>query len=239
LGELAFCVWAITVEAPAEPAVNMVLPDGCVDIVCDLLDETADFAAFSRATEQFEIAGPAAQIGVRMRPGVFHGLYGMAAHQVMDTTIPFVQLDPDASLKAAFEAGVPTSARAGALADYLISKGTGFQPSALMRLLPGVYDGSLRRVEQIADRLGYSLRQVTRLFLEEVGVSPRVFLNIVRLHRALRLLAGGRDGNLAQLSAEAGFSDQSHFTREIERYTGASPLEVRRRIGATGLAAEA
>jgi hypothetical protein len=70
LDELAFCVWAITVGEAAEPAVNIILPDGCVDIVCDLAAGTADFAAFSKATEEFEISGPAAQMGVRMRPGV-------------------------------------------------------------------------------------------------------------------------------------------------------------------------
>jgi AraC-like DNA-binding protein len=232
LEEVAFCAWAITVGESSEPVINKILPDGCVDIVCDLRAGTADFAAFSKATEDFELNGPAAQVGVRMRPGVFHRLYGIPATEVMDTTIAFAELEPGVSLSAIFDPASGTSVRIQTLAGYFATRGAGFTPSNLMRALPEIYDGTLRRVDDIADRLGYGVRQASRQFLDEIGVSPRVFLNIVRLHRALRLLADDPSDTLAGLAAEAGFFDQSHFVREIKRYTGVSPLELMRRMNA-------
>jgi AraC-like DNA-binding protein len=234
LDELAFCVWSITVGTTAEPVVNKILPDGCVDIVCDLRAATVDFAAFSKATEDFEMTGPAAQVGVRLRPGVFHRLYGLPAAAVMDTTIPFAHLEPAVTLSPVLDPATPLSAKVETLAGYLAAKGAGFTPSAVLRALPAIYDGTLRRVDDIAATLGYGVRQTSRLFLDEIGVTPRVFLNIVRLHRALRLLADDPANSLAGLAAEAGFFDQSHFVHEIRRYTGVSPLELLRRMGAAG-----
>jgi AraC-like DNA-binding protein len=234
LDDLAFCVWDIKVGDTGGPVINKILPDGCVDLVCDLTAGTADFAAFSKATEDFEMTGPAAQTGVRMRPGVFHGLYGLPASQVMDTTIPFADLEPHATLAPVFDPATPTPIKTQTLAAYLAAKGAGFTPSPLMRALPGIYDGTLTRVDDIASHLGYGVRQVSRRFLDEIGVSPRVFLNIVRLHRALRLLADDPTNTLAELAAEAGFFDQAHFVHQIKRYTGVSPLELLRRMTATG-----
>ena len=230
LADVAYCVWTVTVGETVEPAVNIILPDGCVDIVVDLSKGTADFAAFSKATEEFEISGPSAQIGVRMKPGVFHALFGVPASEVMDTTIPFADLECETALDGVLGEGTPMPVRVAGLANYLVRKSTKLTPSAVMQELPRIYSNSLCRVDDIAGYLGYGVRQVSRLFLDEIGVTPRVFLNIVRLHRSLHLLTEDPDNTLAGLAIEAGFFDQSHFVREIKRHTGVSPLEIRRRM---------
>jgi AraC-like DNA-binding protein len=236
LEHLALAVWKVDAEPSEPPSVNRILPDGCIDIVADLMAETLEFAAFSRATEEFELREEAHQMGVRLAPGVFHQLFDHPAHLVMDTTVPFRELSPT-GLEGFFDLADDES-RVAVLADYVSQRGLGSWPSPLMRALPLLYDSVVNRVDEFAARLGYSPRQLSRLFYDEIGVAPRVFLNIVRLHRSLRLLASrersgtveGAPGDLAELAVATGFFDQPHFIREIRRYAGVSPLTLWKRL---------
>ena len=50
-------------------------------------------------------------------------------------------------------------------------------------------------------------------------------LNIVRLHLCLSLLLEEK-GKLIDIAVQCGFYDQSHFIKEIKRYTGISPFKL-------------
>jgi AraC-like DNA-binding protein len=51
-----------------------------------------------------------------------------------------------------------------------------------------------------------------------------MFTRIVRFRRAVVAARGG--AALAAAAAEAGYADQSHFTREVRSLTGRSPLAL-------------
>jgi AraC-like DNA-binding protein len=73
---------------------------------------------------------------------------------------------------------------------------------------------------------------VIRAFRRELGVTPHAYLIGVRTERAARLLMHG--GAIADVAAEAGFSDQSHLTRHFKRRFGMTPRSfVRCRSSAT------
>ena len=76
-----------------------------------------------------------------------------------------------------------------------------------------------------AKKLGYNQRQLLRIFHKQYGVSPKVLLNILRLHLCLTLLKQSELG-LSDIAVQCGFYDQSHFIKEIKRYTGISPLKL-------------
>lgn len=52
-----------------------------------------------------------------------------------------------------------------------------------------------------------------------------MLLNILRLHLCLTLLLED-NMELIDIAHECGFYDQSHFIKEIKRYTGISPLQL-------------
>ena len=79
-------------------------------------------------------------------------------------------------------------------------------------------------VLKIAKDLGYNKRHLYRIFKKQYGVSPKVLLNILRLHLSLTLLL--ENENIANIMDRCGFYDQSHFIKEIKRYTNFSPLEL-------------
>lgn len=77
------------------------------------------------------------------------------------------------------------------------------------------------QVALVARELHLSSRQLERLFLERVGVSPKRYARLRRFERAVRLARGGRP--LGEVASASGYSDQAHFIREFRSLAGEAP----------------
>jgi AraC-like DNA-binding protein len=87
-------------------------------------------------------------------------------------------------------------------------------------------DRSISRVDDAARRFGLSMRTLQRLFQTYVGVSPKWVLGRYRLHEAAARLAAGSPGSTwADVAAELGYFDQSHFIRDFTRAVGSTPAD--------------
>lgn len=82
-------------------------------------------------------------------------------------------------------------------------------------------------VSALAMQHGLSVRQVERIFLEHVGMTPKVFGRLARLKTAMRLSAGPAMPDWAEVAIAAGYFDQSHMVREYRALNGATPVEFR------------
>ncbi len=82
------------------------------------------------------------------------------------------------------------------------------------------------RLSEVARELGVAPVQVARGFRSRHGVSVGEYGRRVRIEWAAGEIAGG-DRPLAEIAAEAGFADQSHFTRLFGRYVGTTPGRFR------------
>lgn len=79
-------------------------------------------------------------------------------------------------------------------------------------------------VADLVKHTGYSERHLERKFKESIGLNPKKFGNVIRLHHFLKLLKNKNDAtNLTSICYEAGFSDQSHLIKEFRKHTGISP----------------
>lgn len=78
----------------------------------------------------------------------------------------------------------------------------------------------------VADRLGASERQASRLFRSELGTPFREYLVRLRIERARRLL---RETGLSviEVAAETGWSSLAHFTTTFRRRVGRTPTGYR------------
>jgi AraC-like DNA-binding protein len=76
-------------------------------------------------------------------------------------------------------------------------------------------------VRSAAAQAGLSERQLARRFADRVGITPKIFGRVMRLQRASAALAAGASALAA--SADAGYADQAHFTREARELAGATP----------------
>ena len=87
-------------------------------------------------------------------------------------------------------------------------------------------------VKQLVDHTGYTERHLERKFKECIGLNPKKFGNVVRLHHFLKLLkCKTEDLNLTAICYDAGFSDQSHLIKEFKKQTGITPTEYLHNTG--------
>lgn len=78
---------------------------------------------------------------------------------------------------------------------------------------------------------GRSLRQVERRIKQWAGQSMRELRGVARSEQAFfETVAGPESPNWADVAAQGGYADQSHFCRETRRITGFTPAELHRRI---------
>ncbi|OYW59973.1 MAG: hypothetical protein B7X99_06215 [Rhizobiales bacterium 17-65-6] len=92
-------------------------------------------------------------------------------------------------------------------------------------------EGALIRVAREA---GLSRAHFFKLFKEQVGVTPAIFANTVRLDAALdRIVTSGEP--VTSISRRLGFSCQSVFTRFFTAHMGMSPSDYRRALRTVGL----
>jgi AraC-like DNA-binding protein len=81
------------------------------------------------------------------------------------------------------------------------------------------------RLEQLASLANLSAFHLLRVFRNAVGLPPHAYLIQVRLARAKRLLQAGQP--IAEVAAQTGFVDQSHFSRHFKRVVGVPPGSYR------------
>jgi transcriptional regulator GlxA family with amidase domain len=84
------------------------------------------------------------------------------------------------------------------------------------------------RVEALADRIGMSDRNFTRMFTREVGISPGQFVERTRLERARRELETSSAG-IDEIAHRCGYEREA-LRRAFTRHAGISPSEYRARF---------
>ncbi len=82
-------------------------------------------------------------------------------------------------------------------------------------------------VDEIAAMVGIHPHHLTRAFREQYGCTFGEYLRKLRVEHAQRQLSTS-DTPLMEIAVEAGFSDQSHFSKTFKRHTGMTPTEFRR-----------
>lgn len=86
--------------------------------------------------------------------------------------------------------------------------------------------GSFSDIESLADIAGMSRANFFRVFERTTGVTPRVFLNMVRIESAVTSVVT-TDASFGALSDQLGFTTQAHFTRFFRDHTGVPPSNFR------------
>ena len=130
-------------------------------------------------------------------------------------------------LRGRLDAAPSDAARVGLLFDALL---TGRQRAdtqeqrlaqrAVSLVMRGAGGCSVR---DMAQRLDLGERRLQQIFRSQVGLSPRAWSRLARMHRCLRLLRRPAPLRWAELAVEAGFCDQSHLINEFRSLCGVTP----------------
>lgn len=75
-------------------------------------------------------------------------------------------------------------------------------------------------VKELSEKVFWSSRQINRYFNQQFGLSLKAYCNILRFRASLEHIAQGK------LFPELNFSDQTHFIKEIKKFSGVVPKEL-------------
>ncbi|MGH9014241.1 MAG: GlxA family transcriptional regulator [Acidimicrobiia bacterium] len=94
--------------------------------------------------------------------------------------------------------------------------------------------GARHTIADLAGRSGLSARHLQRRFTAELGVSPAVYVERVRVEAARRALAEG-DEPVETLARRLGFGTGETLRRAFHRHVGVAPSDYRERFRGTGV----
>ncbi len=237
-------IWTVDSAAALDSSEQPVVPDGCPELIFnlgdpihrlradghDVHDRTMVAGQISSAI-RLRPQGRVALVGVRLHPWAMHAFLGIGAVELRDSIVPLemaVRRVLCDHLEVLSTNSSP-SAFAGALTKVL-SRHVSGRPApstaaiTVYRALRHVSrDGSRATVRGVATSLGRSERQLQRVFEESVGLSPKLYLRMLRVQRALRFAEREPARSWGEVSARCGFYDQSHLTREFLQFAGCAP----------------
>lgn len=236
------CLWYSAGDTPQRRR-EFALPSGRADLVFNLLDEPIRTFATPDDTVGWVIRdavvhGPQSRSFVlddRKRSRVV-GIHFRPAGAVLLGVPPKDLCDRHVALEDLW--GV----RARTLRDELLAAG---EPDAMFAVLEREFLRRLNRpvlvhpavsfavrrlasprvapsIASVREETGYGERRFATLFSDAVGLTPKVFARVQRLHRVTTELARG-DRPLAEIALAAGYYDQAHFSRDFRDMTGITP----------------
>jgi AraC-like DNA-binding protein len=229
LADLVERHWLVTWDLPAGRRASVtLLPHPCVNLVLDR--GTAAIAGVGSERFTYPYSGSGRVFGVKFRPGGFRPFLGRPVSELTDQTVPLAILwGPSAATAMAADlTAAPDLPALVAVAERHLREHWPVpdpEVAVVGRIVHALlYDRSVTRVEEVSARFGIRPRTLQRLFQRYVGVSPKWVLRRYRLHEAAARLAEGTDTSWADVAADLGYFDQSHFIRDFTRAIGMTPV---------------
>jgi AraC-like DNA-binding protein len=236
-------IW--TLDGPAGAGgIEPVLPDGHLEIIVHAADPFVEVGPDDQRRRQSPLllagqltratrigpAGVTRVVGARLRPNGVHALLGVPQWHVTDRVVDLSAvhrglartLHDDVSGREQVDDLVTAFDRA------LVRIAPAFPPAsrAAWAVRAAVARKGLIGVRGLARAAGLGDRQLQRAFQEEVGLTPKRLLRILRFQEVLgqvRRPASSR--TWADLAAACGFYDQAHFVNDFRSFTGRTPGE--------------
>jgi AraC-like DNA-binding protein len=226
LREMVACLWAAVVPQDADRKA-LVLPDACSDLIWQ---QGAGAVVAGPDTGPVTTITPAGVVlvGVRFRPPAGGPALGVPLSELRDLRVDLAEVLPAAAraLPATLDPHLAAE-RILTVAGRLVADGNRDPAVARAAALLGDALGSATGVEQVADEVGLSMRQLRRRFHAAVGYGPKTLQRVCRFQRFVRELdATGGSCDLALAAAAAGYADQSHLSRDCIELSGLTPAAL-------------
>lgn len=81
-------------------------------------------------------------------------------------------------------------------------------------------------VESVAETAGVSRQYLTRVFRDELGISPKRYCRLARFKASLVFTRRGNDVDWARAAIEMGYADQSHMIAEFREFSSLTPQRL-------------
>jgi AraC-like DNA-binding protein len=205
----------------------LVLPDGCVDLLWR--EGELVLAGLDRTARRSPVRPGERTLGLRLRPGVAGAVLGMPASEVLDVHVKLEELLGREAGELAERLGESEGdEEAFGILERTIGSRIEEAPDPLVLAATRRLGFPGSRVDQLAESLGISDRQLRRRFHQAVGYGPKTLDRVLRFRRLVAqagAVAAG-ESDLARVAADLGYADQAHMNRDCLRLSGLTPTAL-------------
>lgn len=209
-------------EAAHCPALSLIVPDGCMDLI--IIDSQLLIAGADSTARMFH-GSAAPTVGLRFDSGVLPQLLTTSAGELADQVTPLDAVIGGSHTRGG-NVGEGGAASVTGAARVLLDTACGLtdrapldpRPMALARALDVRSGSPAQTVTDAAAEFAYSPRQLRRLSAEWFGYGPKHLAKILRWQAARDLIESGRSRTAA--AAEAGYADAAHLRRDERSLIG-------------------
>jgi AraC-like DNA-binding protein len=169
---------------------------------------------------------PAAVLGVHFKPGGVFPFFALPVNEMVNAHIPLEALwGKDAGiLRERLMAAGSVDEKFRVLEDALLRKACRpFRPHPIVAFAMQEFNNGTRKITDITEQIGFSPQWFRRVFLEEVGLTPKVYYRVQRFQQALRHLSPSQNIDWAVVAQSCGYFDQAHFIHDFQAFMGLSP----------------
>ncbi len=84
-------------------------------------------------------------------------------------------------------------------------------------------------IDEIKEKYKVGYKKLERHFLKKVGCTPKLYIKMVRLSRAIDMMQRQPETSMTEVAYETGFYDQAHFNRDFKLFTGNTPRQFKKK----------
>lgn len=144
-------------------------------------------------------------------------VYAPESSEIQDRLLSRLMIEVIERFTAWRDVGASLRAAGRGAPDWRVRRAVG-----RMRADPGAIGG----VDRLARDAGLSRAHFYRLFEKSTGAAPHVFLNSIRVERAVEAIVDGEE-SISGLGARLGFEEPAHFSRFFRDNVGVPPSTFR------------
>ncbi|WP_121808233.1 AraC family transcriptional regulator [Mucilaginibacter kameinonensis] len=178
-------------------------------------------------------AGELAMLIVVLQPNALLTLLGVAAYELNNNTVPLKDFfGQDAADLEDQIANVTDLSTAASITEQFLLRKMTFKDRGVSitdRAISIIQKHSgIINIKSLLDVLPVTERQLERRFNEEVGISPKKFIDAVKFQNYLKQLQKlTLVKEVGSLSYACGYYDQAHLNNFFRKHTGVTPLQYK------------
>ncbi|MBV8327209.1 helix-turn-helix transcriptional regulator [Chryseobacterium sp.] len=242
LASIIKCYWTLENPKEANPQVQTIVPDGCMEMIFHYGDLYNQYIGGKAVLQPRSCVFGQLTEPLQIEPTGVTGIFSVRFHHngfIPFATIPIKDMDDQAvSLERLFGTQGTELEEKVLKASTIEEKINSIEQFLLERLNVETIDRMVQStvdlllgmngrisVNELSQQSNINRRQLERKFSSAIGMSPKQLSKTIRLQTALKLLLHKDYNTLTTLAHDSDYYDQAHFIKDFKEFTGLSPKE--------------
>ncbi len=219
------------------PAESKILPDGYIDIVFDINEESNNYS-----NNNIRISGMMTKFrhvickqnsetfGIRFKAGQFNAISSFPISEIKNKVINASEILPNFNYTLLDELTDKKSQsdKIQVIDRFLMNQLNWSNANNLILSVCASVNASFQTINlvHIAQKHHISLRQLERRFKIAVGVTMKEYHSIVRFSKTIESISQNPKKSLLHTAFDNGYFDHAHLTKDIYKMAGINPSQI-------------